>query len=131
MKASVQVGPFSLGGGFILSVFLMLASPGFGSGQGHTLVGPDGAVDWNRYYTSTETEQILRELHALYPELTELYSIGRSYQGRELWLMEVTAESTGGRFPARAVALAGALSFWPSVAVTVTSIRSPLFRSTR
>ena len=63
--------------------------------QGHSLVGPDGSVDWNRYYTSAETEQILREYHDLYPELTELYSIGKSLKGRELWVMEVTAEITG------------------------------------
>ncbi len=63
--------------------------------QGGSLVTPDGSVDWNRYYTSGETEQILREYHELYPELTELREIGRSYQGRSLWLMEVTAEITG------------------------------------
>jgi len=63
--------------------------------QGHSLVGPDGSVDWNRYYTAAETEQILREYHELYPELTELYSIGESLQGRKLWVMEVTAEVTG------------------------------------
>ncbi len=70
----------------------------FGTGlhaQGHTLVAPDGTVDWNRYYTSGETEQILLELHALYPGLTELYSIGESLEGRRLWVMEVTAEETG------------------------------------
>lgn len=63
--------------------------------QGSTLAGPDGSVNWNRYYTAGETEQLLRELHALYPELTELYSIGKSYEGRDLWVMEVTAEGTG------------------------------------
>lgn len=63
--------------------------------QGSTLVDPDGTVDWGRYYTAGETEQILREFHALYPELTELYSIGESFEGRKLWVMEVTAESTG------------------------------------
>ena len=63
--------------------------------QGHTLVGPSGGVDWNRYYTSGETEQILQELHQLYPGLTELYSIGESLEGRKLWVMEVTSEITG------------------------------------
>jgi len=63
--------------------------------QGHTLVGPDGSVDWNRYYTAGETEQILREFHELYPELTELYPIGESFRGRTLWVIEVTAEITG------------------------------------
>lgn len=65
------------------------------SAQGHTLVAPDGSVDWDRYYTAAETEQILREFHDLFPELTELYSIGKSLQGRDLWVMEVTSEITG------------------------------------
>lgn len=73
-------------------VFLPLSAA---VGQGHTLVGTDGSVDWNRYYTSGETEQILREFSQLYPGLTELYSIGKSLEGRELWLMEVTSEMTG------------------------------------
>ncbi len=63
--------------------------------QGSTLVAPDGTVDWGRYYTAGETEQILRELHALYPDLTELHSIGESFEGRRLWVMDVTAETTG------------------------------------
>jgi hypothetical protein len=65
------------------------------SGQGQTLVEPDGTVDWNRYYTAAETEQILREFQDLYPGLTELHCIGESLSGRPLWLMEVTAERTG------------------------------------
>ncbi len=71
------------------------AGPAGLAAQGHTLVAPDGSVDWNRYYTAGETAQILGEFHELFPDLTELYSIGRSLQGRELWVMEVTAEITG------------------------------------
>lgn len=59
------------------------------------LVGPDGSVDWNRYYTAEETNRILRSFHALYPNLTELYSIGRSYLGAELMVMEITNKATG------------------------------------
>lgn len=79
--------------GLLVGGILSLGTPL--SGQGHTLVGPDGEVDWNRYYSSGEMEQILREFHLLYPELTELYEIGKSFQGRPLWVMEVTAEITG------------------------------------
>jgi hypothetical protein len=55
-------------------------------------------VDWNRYYSAGESEQILREFHALFPELTEIHEIGKSFEGRPLLVMEVTAETTG---PAR------------------------------
>jgi murein tripeptide amidase MpaA len=60
-----------------------------------TLVGRDGAIDLNRFYTADETNAILAEWARLYPELTELYSIGRSYLGAELMVLEVTAERTG------------------------------------
>lgn len=80
--------------GLVLLIGLLLG-PSALSAQGHTLVGPDGGVDWDRYYTSGETEQLLREFHELYPELTELYSIGESLEGRNLWVMEITAEITG------------------------------------
>lgn len=65
------------------------------AGQGGGLVGPDGRVDWNRFYTAAETDQILAELHALYPGLTELHAIGRSRGGRPFMVLEITNEATG------------------------------------
>ncbi len=59
------------------------------------LVGPDGSVDWNRYYTNEETNRIMEAFTRLYPELTELRSIGQSYLGADLMLMTVTNEATG------------------------------------
>ncbi len=74
----------------LILFFLLGPTPGRQcvSGQGNSLVDPDGTVDWNRYYTAGETDQILREFHELYPELTELYAIGKSLRGRSLWVME-------------------------------------------
>ena len=65
------------------------------SAQAVSLVAPDGSVDWNRFYTAAETNQILSELHALYPNLTELYAVGESYRGQPLMLIEITNEATG------------------------------------
>jgi hypothetical protein len=89
---------------FRTSVFLLafaLAPLCLGA-QAVGLVNPDGVIDWNRFYTAAETNQILTELHALYPELTELYSIGKSYRGQPLMVMEITNEATGpaGKKPA-------------------------------
>ncbi|MHB1193253.1 MAG: M14 family metallopeptidase [Longimicrobiales bacterium] len=72
-----------------------LASPPSLAGQGVSLVGPGGSVDWNRFYTAAETNQILAELHALYPGLTELYPVGTSRAGQPLMMLEITNESTG------------------------------------
>ncbi len=63
--------------------------------QEKPLVSAAGKVDWNRYYTAAQNNTIMRTLAARYPRLTELYSIGRSYKGAELMLMEVTSEETG------------------------------------
>lgn len=82
-------------GAAALAAGSILGLAGVAQAQGNSLVGPDGRVDWNRYHTSGEAEQILRELHTLYPGLTELYSIGESLEGRKLWVMEVTAKATG------------------------------------
>jgi len=72
-----------------------LVRPGALRAQAASLVSPDGAVDWNRFYTAAETNQILRELHELHPELTELYSIGESLLGEPLLVIEITNEATG------------------------------------
>jgi hypothetical protein len=69
--------------------------PGALAAQAHSLVGPAGEVDWNRFYTAAETNQILAEFHALHPGLTELYSIGESYYGQPLMVLEITNEATG------------------------------------
>ena len=77
------------------AVLVPAARPDHVRGQAASLVSPDGAVDWNRFYTAAETNQILREFHALYPELTELYSIGESLLGQPLMVIEITNEATG------------------------------------
>ncbi len=82
----------------VLAVLVCMGTLLFRGGvqaQGSSLVGADGTVDWNRYYTAGETEQILQELHTLFPDLTELYVIGNSLEGRRLWVMEITSERTG------------------------------------
>jgi len=72
---------------FPRSLLLLLALIAAGSGaravsaQAVNLVGTGGEVDWNRFYTAAETNQILGEFHALYPELTELYRSGKASSG--------------------------------------------------
>jgi murein tripeptide amidase MpaA len=78
-----------------LSVILALSLHAPVTAQAVSLVAPDGSVDWNRFYTAGETDQILAELHALFPGLTELYAIGESYRGQPLMVMEITNEATG------------------------------------
>ncbi len=51
-----------------------------------------------RFDTYYDYEELTARLHALakaYPELATLRSIGRTFQGREVWVMEITNPGTG------------------------------------
>ena len=52
-------------------------------------------VAWNRFYDHAGLSAILSRLHKAFPELTKLYSIGKSTQGRDIWCLEVTARNVG------------------------------------
>ncbi|MHC4425733.1 MAG: M14 family metallopeptidase, partial [Planctomycetota bacterium] len=52
-------------------------------------------VAWNRFYDHAGLGAILARLRKAFPELTRLYSIGKSSQGRDIWCLEVTAHNVG------------------------------------
>lgn len=51
---------------------------------------PDVIVDWTRYHNSDEAVGLLKQLSTAFPDLTKLTSIGKSYQGKDLWVLELT-----------------------------------------
>ena len=79
----------------VLAAASLATAPASAAAQAVSLVSPDGDIDWNRFYTAAETNQILRELHAIYPDLTELDQVGESYYGQPLMLITITNEATG------------------------------------
>lgn len=50
---------------------------------------------FGRYYTYAELTDILHGLAESHPELINLHSIGKSYEGRDLWLVTATRFATG------------------------------------
>jgi len=52
-------------------------------------------IAWNRYHDHAGLHAILRKLNEAFPNLTELYSIGKSYEGRDVWCLEVTNRKKG------------------------------------
>lgn len=42
------------------------------------------------HHNNTALHQVLEALAATYPNITRLYSIGKSYQGKGLWVLEIT-----------------------------------------
>jgi hypothetical protein len=55
----------------------------------------DGEVDFKHFHTYEEATALLRMWAARYPSLVELYSVGQSLEGRELWQITITNEKTG------------------------------------
>jgi len=51
---------------------------------------PKVQITWNRYYNHAGITDICKKLAAAHPDLIKLSSIGKSYQGREMWLLTVT-----------------------------------------
>ncbi|MBI4673913.1 MAG: carboxypeptidase [Chloroflexi bacterium] len=52
-------------------------------------------ITFDHYYRYDELTRILNEFAQEFPQLVRLESIGKSYEGREVWLMTVTNTATG------------------------------------
>ncbi|GAB1445059.1 hypothetical protein MASR2M41_07180 [Flammeovirgaceae bacterium] len=51
---------------------------------------PKVPISWNRYYTHDGITDICKKIAAAHPDLAKLESIGKSYQGREMWVLTIT-----------------------------------------
>ncbi len=49
----------------------------------------------DRYYSYRELSSHLQALEAAYPELSKLSSIGKTFAGRDIWVLEITNSETG------------------------------------
>lgn len=58
-------------------------------------MGKNFSEYWCNYLTFDELTKALQAICREYPEKTELISIGKSLQGRDLWTVEVTNKRTG------------------------------------
>ena len=56
---------------------------------------PPIAIDWTRYHNHAETTAILKQFADGYKNLCKLYSIGKSFQAKDIWCMEITNYATG------------------------------------
>ena len=79
---------------------LTLAGAGRLSAQGALAAlgsppNPKVAVTWDRYYDHAAIGDIGRRLQQAWPDRCRLGSIGKSHEGREIWLLTVTNFGTG------------------------------------
>ncbi|MGE5560411.1 MAG: M14 family metallopeptidase [Chloroflexota bacterium] len=52
-------------------------------------------IDWTKYYRYDEIRDILNGLASEHPDLAKVYSIGKSGEGRDLLMIEITNQATG------------------------------------
>jgi murein tripeptide amidase MpaA len=52
-------------------------------------------LDFDHYYAYDEMTQAMKDMASAYPGPARLGSAGKSYEGRELWVMEITNPATG------------------------------------
>ena len=54
-----------------------------------------GELDFQHYHTIEETLAFLQAWAKAYPDLVELYSVGKSFEGRDIWQLTITNKKTG------------------------------------
>ncbi|MCL2565010.1 MAG: M14 family metallopeptidase [Defluviitaleaceae bacterium] len=52
-------------------------------------------LEYNRYYRYHALVEALEDFKRTYPDFTKLYSIGKTYEGRDIWCIELTNQKTG------------------------------------
>jgi len=60
-----------------------------------TPVNPKVQISWNRYYTAEGLGALAQKLADAHPDRVKVSSIGKSYEGRDLWCLTVTDFNTG------------------------------------
>ncbi len=56
---------------------------------------PKVKMSWNRYHTLDEIHKFCKDVVKAYPNLASLESIGKSYEGRDIWVLTLTDARTG------------------------------------
>jgi hypothetical protein len=54
-----------------------------------------GGLDFSHYHIYDEVMAFLRRWAADFPNLVDLYSVGKSFEGRDIWQITITNKSTG------------------------------------
>ncbi|MFN3667244.1 MAG: M14 family zinc carboxypeptidase, partial [Sediminibacterium sp.] len=56
---------------------------------------PKVPILWYRYYDTKGLYEIMQKIAKAYPKLAKLNSVGKSYQGRDIWCLTITDFSNG------------------------------------
>ncbi len=53
-------------------------------------------IQWDRFYDYDEIVDLMRRMQSTWPEFLEMRSLGKSWEGRDLWMLVLNDPSTGG-----------------------------------
>ncbi len=67
----------------------------FCASQSFCLTAKEVRLTFDHYYDGPAVVQALRDMHAAYPRLTRLESLGQTEEGRDIWLLTVHNQKTG------------------------------------
>jgi hypothetical protein len=56
---------------------------------------PKVVLSWNKYYDHAGITEICKKIAAAYPDLAKLETIGKSFEGRDLWCLSITDYKKG------------------------------------
>jgi hypothetical protein len=56
---------------------------------------PKVQVSWNRYHTNLALEEIMKDMAKKHPDLVKLESIGKSFEGNNIWVLTITDFKAG------------------------------------
>lgn len=72
-----------------IAIALLIVVPAYAQQEDPTSLG------WNKLHTTSEVHDILNAWSKKYPDLTRLYSIGKTLKGTDLMVLEITNHKTG------------------------------------
>jgi hypothetical protein len=72
----------------------MMSAAGIAAAHGSKPPAPP-VVDWTGMLNYDQMSQMLKDLNAAYPNTTRLFSIGHTWQERQLWCLELSAPVNG------------------------------------
>ena len=55
-------------------------------------------IRFNKYHNYDELTKILKDLEKAYPKFLDLESAGKSFEGRDVWVMKINNPDTGDEF---------------------------------
>ena len=89
----------------LVSLLLVAATPAIAGSR-----SPDRPpLTWDHYYDQDQVTGALQQMHDAWPDLTDLQSLGKSVEGRDIWCLTINNRATGDDLTKPAMYVDGAI----------------------